>query len=154
PRAVWSPATRKGGAGKPTTPTILGPARAALGERVLIIDLDPRGNASPGLGIDRRNRRYSVADVLVGEALLRDAVLHTAVPHLDIVPSTIDLTAFEVELGQSRDRAFRLRAALTPLNDGKPGNVDYGYVLVDCPPSLNLLTVNAMSAANAVLVPL
>jgi chromosome partitioning protein len=154
PPRVLAIANQKGGVGKTTTAINLGTALAAIGERVLIIDLDPQGNASTGLGIDRRNRRYSVADVLVGEALLRDAVLQTAVPHLDIVPSTIDLTAFEVELGQTRDRAFRLRAALTPLNDGKPGHTDYGYVLVDCPPSLNLLTVNAMSAANAVLVPL
>jgi chromosome partitioning protein len=116
--------------------------------------LDPQGNASTGLGIDRRNRRFSTADVLFGEALLRDTIVTTAVPQLDVAPSTMDLSGFEHEVGQARDRALRLRGALTPLNDGKPGNVDYSYVLVDCPPSLNLLTVNAMAASNAVLVPL
>jgi chromosome partitioning protein len=154
PPRVLAIANQKGGVGKTTTAINLGTALAAMGERVLIIDLDPQGNASTGLGIDRRNRRYSIADVLVGEALLRDAILATSVPHLDIAPSTIDLTGFELEVGQARDRALRLRGALTPLNDGKPGNKDYGYVLVDCPPSLNLLTVNAMAASNAILVPL
>jgi chromosome partitioning protein len=154
PPRVLAIANQKGGVGKTTTAINLGTALAAIGERVLIVDCDPQGNASTGLGIDRRNRRYSVADVLFGEALLRDAVLPTAVPQLDIAPSTIDLSGFEHEVGQARDRALRLRSALTPLNDGKPGNTDYGYVLVDCPPSLNLLTVNAMAAANAVLVPL
>jgi chromosome partitioning protein len=154
PPRVLAIANQKGGVGKTTTAINLGTALAAIGERVLIVDCDPQGNASTGLGIDRRNRRYSVADVLFGEALLRDAVLPTAVPQLDIAPSTIDLSGFEHEVGQARDRALRLRSALTPLNDGKPGHTDYGYVLVDCPPSLNLLTVNAMAAANAVLVPL
>jgi chromosome partitioning protein len=154
PPRVLAIANQKGGVGKTTTAINLGTALAAIGERVLIVDCDPQGNASTGLGIDRRNRRFSVADVLFGEALLRDAVLPTAVPQLDIAPSTIDLSGFEHEVGQARDRALRLRSALTPLNDGKPGNTDYGYVLVDCPPSLNLLTVNAMAAANAVLVPL
>ncbi|MBO0756032.1 MAG: ParA family protein [Bradyrhizobiaceae bacterium] len=154
PPRVLAIANQKGGVGKTTTAINLGTALAAIGERVLIVDCDPQGNASTGLGIDRRNRAYSVADVLFGEALLRDAVLPTAVPQLDIAPSTIDLSGFEHEVGQARDRALRLRSALTPLNDGKPEHTDYGYVLVDCPPSLNLLTVNAMAAANAVLVPL
>jgi chromosome partitioning protein len=154
PPRVLAIANQKGGVGKTTTAINLGTALAAMGECVLIVDLDPQGNASTGLGIDRRNRRYSITDVLVGEALLRDAILQTSVPNLDIVPSTIDLTGFEVDVGQARDRAFRLRGCLTPLNDGKAGNKDYGYVLVDCPPSLNLLTVNAMAAANAILVPL
>jgi chromosome partitioning protein len=154
PPRVLGIANQKGGVGKTTTAINLGTALAAIGEHVLIIDLDPQGNASTGLGIDRRTRRFSTADVLFGEALLRDTILSTAVPQLDLAPSTIDLAGFEHEVGQARDRAHRLRAALTPLNDGKPGNPDYSYVLVDCPPSLNLLTVNAMAASNAVLVPL
>jgi chromosome partitioning protein len=154
PPRVLSIANQKGGVGKTTTAINLGTALAAIGQRVLIVDLDPQGNASTGLGIDRRNRQYSVADVLFGEALLRDAVIQTAVPNLDIAPSTLDLSGFELEIGQMRDRALRLRSALTPLNDGKPGHADYNYVLVDCPPSLNLLTVNAMAAADAILVPL
>jgi chromosome partitioning protein len=90
----------------------------------------------------------------VGASPLRDAVLETAVPRLHIAPSTLDLSGLELEIGQARDRAFRLRSAIAPLNAGNPEAMDYTYVLVDCPPSLNLLTVNAMAAANAILVPL
>ncbi|MBI3436413.1 MAG: ParA family protein [Proteobacteria bacterium] len=156
PRAprVIAIANQKGGVGKTTTAINLGTALAAIGERVLIIDLDPQGNASTGLGIDRRNRRYSTYDVLTGAARMRDAVLPTAVPHLCIAPSTMDLSGLELEIGQARDRAYRLRDALVHLNDGAPAHADYAYVLVDCPPSLNLITVNAMAAANAILVPL
>jgi chromosome partitioning protein len=122
---------------------------------VLVIDLDPQGNASTGLGIDRRNRNVSTYDVMTGDAPLRDAIVATAVPRLSIAPSTMDLSGLELEIGQARDRAFRLRAALAPLNAGKfVGAGDFTYVLVDCPPSLNLLTVNAMAAAHAILVPL
>ncbi|MGA2892758.1 MAG: ParA family protein [Xanthobacteraceae bacterium] len=149
---VLAVANQKGGVGKTTTAINLGTALAAIGEDVLIIDLDPQGNASTGLGIDRRNRRYSTYDVLTGEAALRDAIVATAVPRLHLAPSTLDLSGLELEIGQARDRAFRLRSALSPLNS--IGGNKYGYVLVDCPPSLNLLTINAMAAANAVLVPL
>src|ERR1700724_234951 len=133
-------ANQKGGVGKTTTAINLGTALAAIGEHVLIIDLDPQGNASTGLGIDRRNRRYSTYDVLMGEALLRDAVLATAVPRLSIAPSTLDLSGLELEVSQERDRAFRLRNALAPLRTETPHS-DFSYVLIDCPPSLNLLTV-------------
>ncbi len=149
---VLSIANQKGGVGKTTTAINLGTALAAIGEKVLIVDLDPQGNASTGLGIDRRNRRCSTYDVLIGEAPLRDSILATAVPRLHIAASTLDLSGLELEIGHARDRAFRLRNALAPLNSGGPN--DYSYVLVDCPPSLNLLTVNAMAAANAILVPL
>jgi chromosome partitioning protein len=154
PPRVLAIANQKGGVGKTTTAINLGTALAAIGEHVLIVDLDPQGNASTGLGIDRRNRQYSTYDVLTGEAALRDAILPTAVPQLSISPSTLDLSGLEMEIGQHRDRAFRLRSALAPLNGGRPGVPDFSYVLVDCPPSLNLLTVNAMAAANAILVPL
>ncbi len=153
PPRVLAIANQKGGVGKTTTAINLGTALAAIGEQVLIVDLDPQGNASTGLGIDRKNREHSTYDVLIGEASLRDAILATAVPHLHIAPSTMDLAGLELEVGQARDRAFRLRSALAQLNEGQPG-ADYSYVLVDCPPSLNLLTVNAMAAANAILVPL
>ncbi len=149
---VLAVANQKGGVGKTTTAINLGTALAAIGEDVLIIDLDPQGNASTGLGIDRRNRRYSTYDVLTGEASLRDAIVATAVPRLHLAPSTLDLSGLELEIGQARDRAFRLRSALNPLN--AIAGTHYSYVLVDCPPSLNLLTVNAMAAANAILVPL
>jgi chromosome partitioning protein len=152
PARVLAVANQKGGVGKTTTAINLGTALAAIGEDVLIIDLDPQGNASTGLGIDRRSRRYSTYDVLIGEAALRDAIVATAVPRLHLAPSTLDLSGLELEIGQARDRAFRLRSALTPLNT--VGATKFSYVLVDCPPSLNLLTINAMAAANAILVPL
>src|SRR5438046_2562382 len=155
PPRVLAIANQKGGVGKTTTAINLGTALAAIGERVLIVDLDPQGNASTGLGIDRRNRRCSTYDVLIGDAPLRDAIVATAVPRLSIAPSTMDLSGLELEIGQARDRAYRLRTAIAPLNAGKFAGVgDFSYVLVDCPPSLNLLTVNAMAAANAILVPL
>jgi chromosome partitioning protein len=147
-------ANQKGGVGKTTTAINLGTALAATGEHVLIVDLDPQGNASTGLGIDRRNRECSTYDVLIGEASLRQAILPTAVPRLHIAASTMDLSGLELELGTERDRAFRLRNALTVLNGSNPDETAYTYVLVDCPPSLNLITVNAMAAADAILVPL
>jgi chromosome partitioning protein len=146
PPRVIAIANQKGGVGKTTTAINLGTALAAIGEQVLILDLDPQGNASTGLGIDRRSRRYSTYDVLMGEATLRDVVLPTAVPRLSIAPSTLDLSGVELEVSQDRERAFRLRTA--------PRAGDVTYVLIDCPPSLNLLTVNAMAAADAILVPL
>jgi chromosome partitioning protein len=146
-------ANQKGGVGKTTTAINLGTALAAIGERVLIVDLDPQGNASTGLGIERKSRRTSTYDVLTGAAPMRDAVLPTAVPQLYIAPSTLDLSGLELEIGQQRDRAFRLRNALRQLNTGARAH-DFTYVLVDCPPSLNLLTVNAMAAADSILVPL
>ncbi len=147
-------ANQKGGVGKTTTAINLGTALAAIGERVLIVDLDPQGNASTGLGIDRRNRNCSTYDVLIGEAKLREAIIPTAVPRLHIAPSTMDLSGLELELGTTRDRAFRLRDAIADLNVNVAPDTDYTYVLVDCPPSLNIITVNAMAASHAILVPL
>ena len=154
PPRVLAIANQKGGVGKTTTAINLGTALAAIGEQVLIVDLDPQGNASTGLGIDRRSRRRSTYDVLTGEATLRDAVIATAVPRLSIAPSTLDLSGLELEVSQARDRAFRLRSALAPLRNALPAATEFSYVLIDCPPSLNLLTVNAMAAADAILVPL
>jgi chromosome partitioning protein len=154
PARVLAIANQKGGVGKTTTAINLGTALAAIGERVLIIDLDPQGNASTGLGIDQKSRQISTYDLITGDRPLREAILPTAVPHLHIAPSTMDLSGFELEVGHSRDRAYRLRAALGKLNEVAPGQVAYTYVLIDCPPSLNLLTINAMAAANAILVPL
>jgi chromosome partitioning protein len=151
---ILSLANQKGGVGKTTTAINLGTALAAIGERVLIVDLDPQGNASTGLGIDRRTRKCSTYDVLIGEAPLRDAVVPTAVPRLHIAASTMDLSGLELELGATRDRAFRLRDAIAALNTNATPDSDYTYVLIDCPPSLNLLTVNAMAASDAILVPL
>jgi chromosome partitioning protein len=152
PRAL-AIANQKGGVGKTTTAINLGTALAAIGEHVLIVDLDPQGNASTGLGIERKSRRTSTYDVLTGASPMRNAVLPTTVPRLSIAPSTLDLSGLELEIGQQRDRAFRLRNALRQLNSGTRAH-DFTYVLVDCPPALNLLTVNAMAAADSILVPL
>ncbi len=154
PMRVLAVANQKGGVGKTTTAINLGTALAAIGERVLIIDLDPQGNASTGLGIDRKSRDRSTYDVLAGEATLRDSILTTSVPRLHIAASTLDLAGLELEISSARDRAVRLRNAIAKLNEGAAEGTDYTYVLVDCPPSLNLLTVNAMAASDAVLVPL
>jgi chromosome partitioning protein len=154
PVRVLAVANQKGGVGKTTTAINLGTALAAIGERVLIIDLDPQGNASTGLGIDRRSRARSTYDVLTGESTLREAIQTTAVPRLHIAPSTLDLAGIELEISAARDRAVRLRNALAAVNEGRTGDDEYSYVLVDCPPSLNLLTVNAMAASDAILVPL
>src|SRR3981189_995966 len=129
PPRVIAIANQKGGVGKTTTAINLGTALAAIGEQVLIIDLDPQGNASTGLGIDRRNRRYSPYDVMMGEAGWGDAVLATAVPRLSIAPSTLDLSGLELEVSQERDRAFRLRTALEPLRNGTSAVTDVSYVL-------------------------
>ena len=156
PRAtrILAIANQKGGVGKTTTAINLGTALAAIGEDVLIIDLDPQGNASTGLGIHRRDRRYSTYDVLIGETALSEATVPTAVPRLHLAASTLDLAGLELEIGQASDRSFRLRNALAPLRVATPGQANFSYVLIDCPPSLNLLTVNAMAAAHAILVPL
>jgi chromosome partitioning protein len=143
-------ANQKGGVGKTTTAINLGTALAAVGENVLLIDSDPQGNASTGLGVGRAQRKTTLYDVLMGEREINDSVVKTSVPGLDLVPSDPDLSGVELELGQEARRSFRLRDALAPLRGGRA----YTYVLIDCPPSLNLLTVNAMAAADAVLVPL
>ncbi|MEH3145357.1 MAG: ParA family protein [Methylobacterium frigidaeris] len=156
PLRILALANQKGGVGKTTTAINLGTALAAIGERVLIVDLDPQGNASTGLGIDRRQRRLSTYEVLAGEAELAEAVQETAVPRLSVAPSTMDLLGLEMEMASAADRATRLRRVLKPLHDqaASPGGEPFTYVLIDCPPSLNLLTLNALAAADAVLVPL
>ena len=150
---VMSVANQKGGVGKTTTAINLATALAALGEKVLILDLDPQGNASPGLGVPRHMRKSGMYDVLMGESGLLDAVMPTSLPRLSLAPSDADLSGIELELGQIQGRNFRLREALKPLREDR-GPDRFTYVLIDCPPSLNLLTVNAMAASDAVLVPL
>ncbi len=152
---VLALANQKGGVGKTTTAINLGTALAAIGERVLIVDLDPQGNASTGLGIDRKTRQCSTYHVLSGDAVMSEAAMPTSVPRLDVAPSTLDLLGLELEIAQMPDRTHRLRSAIDGLAQapGEAGEA-YTYVLVDCPPSLNLLTINAMTAADAILVPL
>jgi chromosome partitioning protein len=142
-------ANQKGGVGKTTTAINLATALAAIGERVLIIDLDPQGNASTGLGIERKNRKLSSYDLLIGEYGVRETAVETAVPNLYIIPSTMDLLGVEMEISQQSDRVFKLRKALSTAEA-----FDFSYILLDCPPSFNLLTMNAMAAAHSVLVPL
>lgn len=153
PPRILALANQKGGVGKTTTAINLGTALAAIGETVLVVDLDPQGNASTGLGIERSRRRLSTYDVLCGEATLRETVQETGVPSLYVAPSTLDLSGLELEIANERDRAFRLRNALKALAADESGP-RFSYVLIDCPPSLSLITVNAMAAAHAILVPL
>jgi chromosome partitioning protein len=146
-------ANQKGGVGKTTTTINLGTALAAIGEKVLIIDLDPQGNASTGLGIDRKSRTSSTYDVMTGDRSLSSVIQPTAVPRLWLAPSTLDLLGVELEISGDKDRAFKMRTALRELAAAKDSE-PFTYVLMDCPPSLNLLTINALSAADSVLVPL
>ncbi len=148
-------ANQTGGVGKTTTAINLGTALAAIGEQVLLIDLDPQGNASTGLGIDRKARATSSSyDALVGERSLAQVIMPTGVPRLVIAPSTMDLLGVELEISGHADRSFKLKQALRKLFDDKTLETPITYVLIDCPPSLNLLTLNGLAAADAVVVPL
>ena len=148
---VLAVANQKGGVGKTTTAINLGTALAAVNRPTLLIDIDPQGNASTGLGVPRAARRTTTYDVLVGDRPLGDAVVPSTVPRLHLAPSDADLSGAELELGAQARRSYRLKDAIAGL---ATGGSPYDYVLIDCPPSLNLLTVNAMTAADAVLVPL
>lgn len=149
---VLSIANQKGGVGKTTTAINLGTALAAIGERVLVVDVDPQGNASTGLGIPPETRRLTTFDVLARRAAIVEAALPTAVPNLSVLPANNDLVGFDAEEAGDRNQFYRLRDAVVGLT-GRPGGSPYSYVLIDCPPSLNLLTLNALSASDAVLVP-
>lgn len=139
---------QKGGVGKTTTTVNLATAMAAVNKRVLVIDLDPQGNASTSLGIDKQHRAINIYHVLTGESGLDASIVPTAIPNLSVIPSGVDLAAAELELVDLQNRQARLKEAL--INQG----INWDFILIDCPPSLGLLTLNALVAAHAVLVPL
>ncbi|MGH6829523.1 MAG: ParA family protein [Rhizomicrobium sp.] len=145
-------ANQKGGVGKTTTAINLGTALAAVGESTLVVDIDPQGNASTGLGVAKSQRKVSIYEVLMGEASLEEAIIATRIPKLCLVPATVDLSGAELELIDRPRRNFILKEALAEYS--AHGSNAFSYVLIDCPPSLTLLTVNAMAAADAVMVPL
>ena len=145
---VMAIANQKGGVGKTTTAVNLGAALAELGYRVLVVDLDPQGNATTGLGINPRNLEMSIYDVLMREAPLEDCIEPTSLRNLFVCPSTIDLAGAEIELVPAFSREQRLRKKLEPVLE------DFDFVLIDCPPSLGLLTVNGLAAATEVVVPI
>ncbi len=142
-------ANQKGGVGKTTTAINLATALAATGWRVLLIDLDPQGNASTGLGVSQAQRHHSSYDLLTGDSRLEEAVVSTRVPRLDIIPATVDLSGAEIELVQMEGRTHRLDTALESAVAPR-----WDVALIDCPPSLGLITMNALVAAHSILVPL
>lgn len=140
-------ANQKGGVGKTTSAVNLSAALAQLKRRVLLIDCDPQGNATSGLGIDKASLEQSVYDVLVDRANLGDIIIHTDY-ELDLVPAVMDLAGAEVELVEAEDKLYRLKNAITPIKG------IYDYIIIDCPPSLGHVTLNALTAADSVLLPL
>jgi chromosome partitioning protein len=145
---VLAVVNQKGGVGKTTTAVNMATALAAIGKKVLIIDLDPQGNASTGLGIESRQRVINSYHLLIDQRPLTDAILHTEIPQLDIVPANIDLSAAEIELVAVNRREYQLAAVL------QQAEVRYDYVLIDCPPSLGLITLNALTCSDSVIIPL
>jgi chromosome partitioning protein len=148
---VLAVANQKGGVGKTTTAINLGTALAAVGEKVLVVDLDPQGNASTGLGIPRGTTTASTYHVLIGEERLEDVIVESGIPRLHCAPSTMDLLGAELELAGLDRKTYRLSDAIA---SARASGAQYSYILIDCPPSLNLLTINALCSADAIIVPL
>jgi chromosome partitioning protein len=145
---IMAIANQKGGVGKTTTTVNLGAALAELGYRVLVIDLDPQGNATTGLGIERKNFEHSMYDVIMNDQALEDCIEATSVKNLFVAPATLDLSGVEIELVPAFSRELRLKRAIDAIAD------DFDFIMVDCPPSLGLITINALAAAREVLVPI
>ena len=144
-------ANQKGGVGKTTTTINLSAALAEAGYRVLVVDLDPQGNASTGLGIEQSDREFTTYELLLADIDLKDIIQSSTIEDLAIIPATVDLSSADLELVSNEKRSFLLRDA---LRQTQIDEFEFDFILIDCPPSLNLLTVNAMIAANTVLVPL
>ena len=144
---IYSIINQKGGVGKTTTTINLGTAMAACGANVLIIDMDPQGNLSTGMGVEKVKREKGVYNILIDNLSINDAVIKTEIPNLNLIPSNEDLLGIDIELSNASDRVMRLKKALQDLNS-------YDYILLDCPPSLSLLTLNALVASTGALVPL
>lgn len=145
---IISVANQKGGVGKTTTAVNVATAIAATKKKVLLIDLDPQGNASTGFGISNLMRKVTIYDVLLNEINIKQAIINTQIPHLDIVTSTVDLSAAEIELSSELSREYVLKNSFDEIKN------DYEYIVLDCPPSLGLLTINAFVASNSIIVPL
>ncbi len=141
-------ANQKGGVGKTTTAVNLSAAIGAMGKKTLLVDVDPQGNSSSGVGIDRRQEKNTMYEVLIGECTGQEALVHTDFENLDILPSSMDLAAAELELASVDHRESALKNALIPLRE------NYDYIFIDCPPSLGLITTNALCAADTLLVPI
>ena len=139
---------QKGGVGKTTTAVNTAAGVAKLGHKVLLIDTDPQGNATSGVGVDKRTVKYSAYSIMIDNIQSADAVIHTSFDNLDIVPSSIDLAAAEIELADSEHRESKLKDSIAAIKS------DYDYIFIDCPPSLGLITTNALCAADTILVPI
>lgn len=141
-------ANQKGGVGKTTTAVNLAAALGEMGKKVLMVDIDPQGNATSGLGVNKRENEFSTYHLLLSNAKISDVLVKTKFKNLDVLPSNINLAGVEIELVEMPERTFRLRQALAPAKDS------YDYIFIDCPPSLGLITLNALSAAHSLLVPI
>ena len=145
---VMAVANQKGGVGKTTTSVNLGACLAELGKKVLLVDIDPQGNTTSGVGINKADVSYCIYDVMINDIPSKDAILSSCMPNLDIIPATIQLAGAEIELVPTISREVRLRRALAPLRSL------YDFILIDCPPSLGLLTINALTGSDSVVIPI
>lgn len=145
---VLSIANQKGGVGKTTTAVNLSSALAAIKKRVLLIDMDPQGNATTGSGLDKNNLQHSICELLLNECSITEAITHTQTTNIDILPSNTDLIAAEIKLLEQDSCKYQLKQALEPIK------TDYDYIIIDCPPSLNMLTINAFTATDGIIIPM